>query len=179
MLAEAVVTAEVYHLTPPVPGNVLAVLCPSGIRDKSAFQSIEPMFVIGVCLTVLGGCIRLWTYQVLGQLFTFQVAVRSSHKLITSAPYSVVRHPGYSALFIHTFGMLTTVFRTGGWAQKCGLMETPALIWLLVWTFALLFASVSIWRRGDIEDNVLSKKFGDEWTVYSRRVPHKFFPGLV
>lgn len=37
--------------------------------------------------------VRLASYHSLGQLFTFELSIQDKHKLVTSGPYNIVRHP--------------------------------------------------------------------------------------
>ena len=67
------------------------------IPNKSSAPVIYPSlgFVVGSMLTAAGGLLRLWCYQTLGRFFTWDLAVRKDHKLVTIGPYSIVRHPSY------------------------------------------------------------------------------------
>ncbi|KAF8877094.1 hypothetical protein BD779DRAFT_1694641 [Infundibulicybe gibba] len=50
-------------------------------------------FVIASLVTLVGTLIRISAYRYLGTMFTFELG--RSQRLVTSGPYSVVRHPGY------------------------------------------------------------------------------------
>ena len=39
-------------------------------------------------------------------MFTFEMSIRKDHMLITSGPYGVVRHPGYTGFLLVVIGML-------------------------------------------------------------------------
>ena len=62
--------------------------------------------IIGASMATLGGLIRHRCYQVLGRMFTFEMSIRRDHMLITSGPYGVVRHPGYTGFLLVVIGML-------------------------------------------------------------------------
>lgn len=51
---------------------------------------------IGMVAVWIGGAIRIACYRELGRLFTYELTIREKHRLVTSGPYSIVRHPSYS-----------------------------------------------------------------------------------
>ena len=139
-------------------------------------QSISLSFAAGAALSLVGGYIRHWTYRVLGELFTYEVALRPQHRLVVCAPYDVVRHPSYPGLFMHFVGVALMHFADGGWDRECGVMQTPAAAGVLVWVVLSIFAMSSVWRRGAVEDTLMREKFGEAWVAYYERVPYKFIP---
>jgi len=80
--------------------------------------------------------------------------------LITSGPYSKVRHPGYSGLFLMYSG-----FALGF-----------AVVWMLVPAviFTILTCLTAI-----KEDGYLKECFGKEYEEYAIRVPWRFIPKVV
>lgn len=66
----------------------------------------SPLFVIGTCFAFLGGVMRYICYRTLGRHFTFQLSMQQKHTLVKDGPYSVVRHPGYTAFFLNYTGMV-------------------------------------------------------------------------
>ena len=52
---------------------------------------------IGFVLIGLGGVLLVWTFQNLGKNLTDTVVTRKEHTLVTTGPYSYVRHPFYLA----------------------------------------------------------------------------------
>ena len=155
-------------------------LCPHPSRGYlRAMQSMSLTFTAGALLTLTGGYIRPWTYRVLGDLFTYEVTLRPQHKLVTCAPYNVVRHPSYSGLFMHFAGVAVLHFAEGGWNRECGIMNTPAAAGVVVWIVLSIYAMSSVWRRGSVEDAMMRDTFGDNWVEYHGRVPYKFIPYVV
>lgn len=55
----------------------------------------SPAFLIGTLLVISRGLLRWSCYRYLGKMFTYEVPVQEKHYLVTSGPYSVVRHPSY------------------------------------------------------------------------------------
>lgn len=158
---------------------LIDTLCPRRERDLFAMQSISLTFAAGAVLNLLGGYIRHWTYKVLGELFTYEVAVRPQHQLVMRAPYNIVRHPSYTGLFMHFGGVAVMHFAEGGWNRECGIMHTPAVAGVLVWVVLSVFAMSSVWRRGAVEDKLMQSKFGEKWLHYYQQVPYKYFPYVV
>ena len=59
---------------------------------SSLIRSTLP-FLTGLALVAAGTLLRLTCYRCLGPLFTFDLTLFPKHTLITSGPYSIVRHP--------------------------------------------------------------------------------------
>lgn len=122
--------------------------------------------------------IRRACYRELGGFFTFSVSIQDQHTLIRSGPYSIVRHPGYSACIVLTVGIimlhttnLPTLYR----------FSAP-FMWRLEGWYNLLFISLmsyglrALLKRAKVEDELLRKYCGQEWVDYSREVPYQFIP---
>ncbi|KAI0311932.1 hypothetical protein OF83DRAFT_1148657 [Amylostereum chailletii] len=135
-------------------------------------------FLLGLFLIMAGCSLRVWCYRVLGRLFTYEVAFRPAHTLVTRAPYKLVRHPSYTGLYMHFIGVAILHFAPGSWNRECGIMYTRAAIWVWVWLVLGVFMFVSVARRSAVEDRVMKEKFADAWEKYRRDVPFMFFPGI-
>jgi len=117
--------------------------------------------VLGGISYFLGLFFILWGRAVLGKMHnvssTRGVQLFADHELITHGPFAIVRHPMYFGFWMLLFGGLL-LYRT--------------------WTFVLFALGAPIFiRRARIEDEALSKAFGDKWQMYKERVP-AFFPRL-
>ena len=111
--------------------------------------------IAGAVLALTGALFAAWGKARLGHLFSPQLGVQEGHRLVTSGPYAVVRHPIYLGLIDFTIG--------------------SALYWndVSLLGVALLFV---IWFIAQIriEERLFSMHFGSEWEDYRARTPALF-----
>lgn len=125
----------------------------------------------------LGSFIRLSCYRALGSNFTWELAVKKDHKLVTSGPYAVVRHPSYVGALTIYVGALCTIFGSGSWYSECiGWDSWISKVFSGVCTSWALGVPMLLMGRVNKEDAVLRKEFGEEWEAYARQVPYKLVP---
>ncbi len=118
--------------------------------------------ILGWICFICGILLHTWTAKLLGigELTGYaELKPSGEYRLITSGPFSVVRHPTYLA---HTL-VFVGVFLLTGYAGA-GLL-------------ALLDFIVSYFVITSLEERELVRRFGEEYQEYRRRVP-KFFPGI-
>jgi protein-S-isoprenylcysteine O-methyltransferase Ste14 len=155
--------------------------------SESTFR-ITGTFVAGVIIALLGARFRLGAFRTLGKHFKLQLSMQSDHKLATTGPYNVVRHPGYTGYFAALLGVNVAWAAPGGWLRD--------VIWpwlahdadnvarVTVGTAALavcgrqLLAVVALSRRMAEEDKMMRTRFGTEWEEWATRVPYKLVPGV-
>ena len=148
-------------------------------NDRAQDLGLTPLSVAGVGFVVFGAWLRKKCYKAMGHFFTGQLAIRKDHKLITTGPYSVVRHPSYAALLGVYFGIACWFGSRGSWLRESGVMETRTGS-IFVYSYGILLVSnllVGIGRMGR-EDRELRKVFGEEWDVWAYRVPSRLIPGV-
>jgi protein-S-isoprenylcysteine O-methyltransferase Ste14 len=114
--------------------------------------------VVGACIYFPSLTLYIWSYMVLGKMFGgssgFGVRLHTDHRLITSGPFSVIRHPMYLAAILSFFGAFL-VYRT--------------------WTLAIYaFSMLGLVVRARREEGTLSLQFGEAWEEYRQRVPGWF-----
>ena len=98
----------------------------------------------------------IWTQIALGKQWSPQLQLRKEHQLVTTGPYSRVRHPLYSAML--------------GYGVGLGLVAAN-------WVFVALVLVMIIWLPPRVarEEQMMIEKFGDEYKAYMQRTG-KFFP---
>ncbi|KAF9051021.1 hypothetical protein BDZ89DRAFT_940130 [Hymenopellis radicata] len=141
--------------------------------------SISPLFLLGTLLTVIGGYIRYRCYRELGSLFTFEMSIRADHRLITTGPYSVVRHPGYLGVVCAVLGIVCWHGSSGSWARTCGAFDTKLFqVLSLVFLILVTIITMGLMRRMSKEDEALRREFHQDWDDWAELVPCKLIPGV-
>jgi protein-S-isoprenylcysteine O-methyltransferase Ste14 len=139
---------------------------------------LTPSYLVGWLFTIVGALIRLSCYRALGTLFTFELSIRKGHKLITSGPYAVVRHPSYTGAILGGVGIVMCQLCEGSWARECTKLGNSSENIQWVWVVVGVLIVWGITRRTRKEDNMLKEQFGSEWEVWRKAVPWKIFPGV-
>ncbi len=122
---------EYMHLTGPLPRDGLLAW-------------------MGIGLFALGIAINVWAMATLRSLYTVRLSVRADHRLVTSGPYRIVRHPGYFGFVLALPGM---GFALGSLAVLA--FTVPIVAWIV--------------SRIREEESMLVEQFGDEYRAYQRR----------
>jgi protein-S-isoprenylcysteine O-methyltransferase Ste14 len=134
---------------------------------------------IGLILIVLATWIRLMTYRHLGRFYRFEASIQKDHELIVSGPYSVVRHPGYTAMILLSGGSFPWYLSKGSWIMESGSWNTMLGRLLVVIYFSVII-SINLFTlaRMSKEDIALKNQFGKKWDDWAKRVPYSIFPGI-
>ncbi|KAI0316479.1 hypothetical protein OF83DRAFT_1022644, partial [Amylostereum chailletii] len=139
-----------------------------------------PSFLVGSAVGIAGASLRLWCYRVLGRLFTFEMSIRSGHKLVTTGPYAYARHPSYTGLVMTVAGETLVQLSAGSWLRVFDLLDTPyakAYLFMLAVPMSLISYSAT-GPRLEREERALKERFGDEWQAWARKTPYKLIPLL-
>ncbi|EGN98785.1 hypothetical protein SERLA73DRAFT_36428, partial [Serpula lacrymans var. lacrymans S7.3] len=136
-------------------------------------------FIIGTTLMSLAGLLRWQCYRTLGRFFTYRLSIRKDHQLVKSGPYSIVRHPSYSAGTLSLLGVVIAYGHPGSWLRDSGvadnlLVKSAAIAWVAVLA-TLVISSPS---RCLQEDQMMKEKFGEEWEEWASRVRFRMIPGI-
>lgn len=109
------------------------------------------VFFAGICLMLFGIALRWYSAGVLGQYFTFDIAIHGGQVLVEAGPYRYIRHPSYSGalLTLLGFGMAP-----GNWAGLAA---------------ALSCLGVAYTYRIPIEEAALTVALGEPYRQYVRR----------
>ena len=139
--------------------------------------AVSPLFVVGFLFVVAGGGLRKACYDALGKFFTYQLGILKDHKLITTGPYGVVRHPAYTAFFMADIGFMTLQLLPGSYLFESGAMKTRLGTTLIsVWVLWVLLIVSTTFRRPAQEDAVLRRQFGKEWDEWAEKTPYRLIP---
>lgn len=141
---------------------------------------ITPAFLAGSIAIVIGGVLRLYCMSTLGKLWSFHLGVRKEHRLVTSGPYSVVRHPSYTGLLLQGTGIAIMYGSQGLWMRQSGILQVPFIKVLAMTSFSAFIAVagyVSIYRSV-IEDRMMQRALGEEWENWARNVKYRIIPGI-
>ncbi|KAF9480314.1 hypothetical protein BDN70DRAFT_833082 [Pholiota conissans] len=153
-------------------------LLPSSAQDRTIFFPSLRLF--GAFLVLAGSIIRYIFYCQLGRHFTFQVAFLEDHRLVTTGPYSIVRHPAYTGGITMKVGVLLWHATPGSWLwQSRFYTKTVAWFGILPTLFAIISILITIaFLRPNKEDDMLKKEFGRKWDGWASEVPYRLVPGV-
>ena len=145
----------------------------SGIRITAANS-------FGIILAVFGASLRAWCYRTLGKHFTFVLTMKKDQTLVTTGPYSVVRHPSYTGLGMVVIAIALLHATDGSWMRESGMLRT-SLGQLTFITFILfpVVGFVTLLARVKEEEAELRKRFKKEWEDWAVHVPYMLIPGII
>ncbi|KAH7927990.1 hypothetical protein BV22DRAFT_1103312 [Leucogyrophana mollusca] len=157
-------------------GQILAVLLPAGhLHDLTPSRYL----IAGSILAVAGGLGRIWCYRTLGRHFTFELSLRKEHRLVTDGPYSVVRHPSYTAIVLVVVGLTLVHLSPGSFSRSCGWLDTTWGKTIFgAWATQCALTISVLFSRTKREDVMLKEHFGEVWEKYARRVRYRLVPGV-
>jgi protein-S-isoprenylcysteine O-methyltransferase Ste14 len=111
---------------------------------------------LGTLFAFIGVVFWIYSQARLDKYWSPQLQIQKEHKIITSGPYRVIRHPIYTAMFIWVIGLA---------------LFTANLVFALL---ALLTIMVLILRVPK-EEKMMIGQFGDEYKKYMQ-ITGRFFP---
>src|SRR5438132_13280761 len=112
---------------------------------------VEALAWTGVVLCIAGLAFCSWARFTLGRNWSGLVTLKGGHELITSGPYTLVRHPIYTGLLTM---FVATVIVLGHFA---GIIAMP-------------FVFVSFWIKLRYEEKLMLQQFHVEYAAYQQRV---------
>ncbi|TFK50602.1 hypothetical protein OE88DRAFT_1736112 [Heliocybe sulcata] len=159
----------------PIADHTLSALMKSP-KNVSLLRVSTPC-LIGAALSTWGALVRYWCYRTLEKDFTFTLALRKDHKLGTSGPYAIVRHPSYTGYIAAFTGVWVCWFGRGSWVRESGVLDSVVGGAAVGAIFAAGLSLVYLCLTRPVrEDRVLRGQFGKEWDEWARRVPYRLFP---
>ena len=121
--------------------------------------------------------LRLACFRAMGRMFTWELAVKKDHVLITHGPYSIVRHPSYLGGVLLEVGTLLAHFGPGSWYRECVGWDTWAgRLFTAAWGGWCILVAALLVARASQEDKILKREFGQQWEAWARRTPYKVIP---
>jgi len=176
----------------PYSPKIISLL---GYNPLANTPTPSPLYIIGAVLAVLGSIARVHCFRVLGKHFTFNIGILKDHALVTSGPYSCVRHPSYTCMLLQIAslvlmhaapdsGMRWAVWGfgagtgTGSWLREADGWLALRAGAALTWVFTVTCGTGLMLRRLPVEDEFLHKHFGREWEEYAMRVRYRLIPGV-
>jgi protein-S-isoprenylcysteine O-methyltransferase Ste14 len=130
----------------------LGVRDPSGTLPGWIYGSAAVLHIVAAAF---GWQAAVW----LGREFRVQAVVTDTHRLITSGPYAVVRHPIYASLL--------------GMVAATGVILSDGRSLLLALPIAVIGTEI----RVRAEDRLLAAHFGPQFEAYRKRV-RAYLPGV-
>lgn len=114
--------------------------------------------ILGLVILLVATAFTIWARLVLGAMWSAAPAVKQEHKLRTSGPYGVTRHPIYSGLL----GMLLGSMLLAGAGR-----------WIVAFPVFLVLLQFKI----RIEERLMLAEFPEDYPRYRQQVP-QLVPGL-
>lgn len=117
----------------------------------------EPLMIFSLILYTIGLLLRYVSILYLGKYFTRDVSIESKHELISSGPYTLLRHPLYVGLFL-----LTT--------------SVPLFFGhIYVYIIAVILMSSVLNQRMKLEEALLTEHFKESYTTWKSK-RYRFIP---
>jgi protein-S-isoprenylcysteine O-methyltransferase Ste14 len=116
--------------------------------------------ITGVIIGAAALSLFIWVHHHLGKYFSINLKVYQEHQLVDTGPYSMVRHPMYTAFYLlHIAAFLLTA----NWFIG------------VTWTAGL---TAIIFLRIDREEKMMLQIFGDKYRLYMARTG-RFLPKRI
>lgn len=97
-----------------------------------------------------------YSHYTIGRYWSIRIGIKQAHRLVTQGPYTYIRHPLYTALFLGYLGTLLAL-------QS----------WMLAAWFPVFVASYVVFAKE--EESVMDQGFGEAYRTY-RRETGMFLP---
>jgi protein-S-isoprenylcysteine O-methyltransferase Ste14 len=138
---------------------VIAVVAARNLPDAALPGSGWIWVAAGVGVMWTGIVLRVWSIAVLGRFFRRDVVVQVDHRVVTSGPYRVIRHPAYAGNLLLASGLGLALVN---WVSLAVLVVVPFLGHL---------------PRIRVEEAELERQLGSEYVHYEAETA-RLVPGV-
>jgi protein-S-isoprenylcysteine O-methyltransferase Ste14 len=163
--------------------NILRSICQSDAIATQVYplRVVPVVALLGCAMVICGGYIRQLCYRALGDMFTWELSVKKTHRLVTSGPYAYVRHPAYTGKYLAELGLLILFTSPHTLARECLWKNYPFFTLADIGSCLTIHFGVSIWlaHRTSDEDAVMKSRFGEEWRRWAEKTRYKFVPYIA
>jgi len=118
---------------------------------------VEGLVALAVMLFGLG--VRVWAALTLGGYYTRTLMTTKDHRVVTTGPYSRIRHPAYLGVILLWLGF--------------GVISDNLVI---AFIFPVMFVTVYLYRIS-VEEKMLVRELGEDYVQYQRRT-RKLIPAV-
>ncbi|KAF5370989.1 hypothetical protein D9615_010005 [Tricholomella constricta] len=155
---------------------LLPQICSPSLLGNTSIMS--PTAYLGCTLLFLGGYLRVAAQRALGKFFTWEISLKADHKLCTSGPYTLVRHPGYLGLWAVRIGGDVLLSSNGTVFRNCLHPHYALVMDIFVWYNYFFTAAIVVWMsyRADWEDGLMKREFDGAWRKWAERTRYRIVP---
>lgn len=132
-------------------GIVVSVLSSPLLILAVPYVLPDPVFWVGIFVSILGIAVRIVSILTLRRFFTFSVQVGKKQELVRNGPYKFLRHPAYTGSILTLLGIALS-------------FRSPLGIAVTVITCAVVYG-----YRIRVEEREMEKNFGTSYLTYERQ----------
>jgi protein-S-isoprenylcysteine O-methyltransferase Ste14 len=145
------------------------------------------LWMMGMAVAISGGMLRKAAFRALGDIWANEPAVVKEHKLITTGPYAVTRHPACTGILSLMWGSTLALAAPGSWAREVfwrhamGSEGTPTP-WMRTLAILMLggqpIVVVAIMMTVRQEEVMLRRWYEKQWDKWAIETPWLLIPWI-
>lgn len=82
----------------------------SAIYFSDPFGNAPLLMIAGFCVTIFGIFIRVYSVHYLGIYYSHEARLITGHKVVSTGPYSIIRHPAYLGMIMAHIGVVLALY---------------------------------------------------------------------